>query len=313
MAEVAPAMDRAIDPAINYPHLQWLSREHGIDKDVLVHLYQLEKDFHARILATPSAADRRRQYNELYTEVYRLKRAGSQAQSTEDTPEHYARLALTFRRELSGKSVLDVGCGNGIFLDQVAKLMPHGDLCGLDTADTILPQSHAGIEFLRHDIVSFELGRSFDVIYSHQVLEHIAPADISSHLKSIHAALKPGGKFIVLLPNKLWGPQDITRIVDNTFSGRVPAQGSHLNESSYSELEPLLEAHGFGNIRTTLPFALYIPFLRSVRVRPWINRLFESHAALRNLANKIQRHHRPIFKNPIVLIGEKTTRPGDLR
>lgn len=289
-----------------YPHLNWLSREHGIAEEALVRIFLLEREFHRRIVATPSAEDRGRQYNELYTEVHRLKREGARAESQEDTPAEYARLALTFRRELSGKSVLDVGCGSGLFLDQIARLMPHGDLCGLDTADTILPQNHAAIEFLRKDIVSFDLGRRFDVVYSHQVLEHIAPADVPSHLRSVHAALNPGGKFIVLLPNKYWGPQDITRIVDNTFTGRVPAQGSHLNESSYTELEPQLQAFGFRRIRTILPFAHYIPCLRHIRVRPWINRLFERHAALRRCANRVRLHGRPVFKNPIVLIGEKS-------
>ena len=85
----------------------------------------------------------------------------------------------------------------------------------------------------------------------------------------------------------------------------MSAQGSHLNESSYTELEPQLEAFGFRNIRTVLPFAQFIPLLRGVRVRPWINRLVERHAAIRELANKVRSQGRPIFKNPIVLIAEK--------
>lgn len=294
-----------MDEAAAYPHLYWLSREYGISTDALVRIFVIEKAFHEKIMETESAGDRGRQYQELYTEVYRLKRDGAQSESQEITPRKYARLALTFCRELTGRSILDVGCGDGLFLDQVARLMPHGDLCGLDTSDVSLPQNHAAIQFLQKDVVSFQLDRQFDVVYSHQVLEHIAPADVPDHLRSVHAALKPRGKFIVILPNKYWGPQDITRIVDNTFTGRVPAQGSHLNESSYAELEPQLEAFGFRNIRTVLPFAQFIPLLRGVRVRPWINRLVERHAAIRELANKVRSQGRPIFKNPIVLIAEK--------
>ncbi len=295
-----------IEDGVAYPHLHWVAKDYGISADALVRIFVLEKAFHEKIMATESASERGRQYQELYTEVYRLKRDHAQGPPREGTGEHYARLALTFRRELAGKSILDVGCGDGLFLDQVARLLPHGELCGLDTSDVTLPQGHAAIKFLQKDVVSFRVDRPFQVVYSHQVLEHIAPADVPTHLRSVHDALVPGGKFIVILPNKYWGPQDITRIVDNTFTGRVPAQGSHLNEGSYIALAPQLESFGFRNIKTILPFAQYIPWLRRIRVKPGINRFVERHAGLRNLLNKVGAHGRPIFKNPIVLIAEKS-------
>jgi SAM-dependent methyltransferase len=288
-----------MDTTQDFPHLDWLAREQGIAPETLVRVFLTEKDFHRKILATDSPEDRGRQYHELYTEIYRLQHAGA------PSPAVYARLVLTFRRELENRSILELGCGDGIFLDQVARLLPHGELCGLDTSDVTLPQDHAVIRFLRRDVVSFAVDRAFDVVFSHQVLEHIAPADIRDHFQSIRAALADGGKFIAILPNRYWGPQDITRIVDNTYSGRVPAQGSHLNESSYSELMPQLEGAGFRNIRTILPFGHYLPVLRDLRVRPWLNCFIERHGAVRRIANRVQSHGRPVFKNPVVLIAEK--------
>lgn len=287
-----------------FPHLDWHARERGISPRTLVSIFLLERDFHRRILATESAEDRGRQYHELYKEVYRLQLEGSQGEAR-PTAANYARLVLTFRRELENRSILEVGCGDGIFLDQVARLLPHGELCGLDTSDVTLPQGNGVIRFLRSDVVSFRLDGPFDVVFSHQVLEHIAPADLRDHLQSIHAALVHRGKFIVILPNRYWGPQDITRIVNNTYSGRVPAQGSHLNESSYSELAPQLEAAGFGNIRTILPFAHHFPLLRPARVRPRLNRFIERHSAVRRVANLVRSQGRPVFKNPVILIAEK--------
>lgn len=288
-----------------FPHLDWLSREQGIAPETLVRVFLLEKEFHQKILATDSPDERGRQYHELYSEVHRLQLEGGQEDTREASPATYARLALTFRRELENRSVLEVGCGDGAFLDQVALLLPHGELWGLDTSDVALPRDHAVIRFLRSDVISFRLGRRFDVVFSHQVLEHIAPADMRAHLLSIHAVLMPNGKFIVILPNRFWGPQDITRIVDNTYSGRVSAQGSHLNESSYSELMPQLKAAGFRNIRTILPFAHHFSVLRSVRVRPRLNLFIERHAIARRLANRIRSNGRPVFKNPVALIAEK--------
>jgi SAM-dependent methyltransferase len=287
---------------MEYPHLTWLARDYGVGTETLVEIFSIEKEFHARILATDCAADRKRQYDELYNKVHSLKAAGAIGAPGEGTAKMYARLARTFRREMEGKSVLDVGCGNGEFLAQLARLLPHGRLCGIDTSDVHLPSDSADVGFLRKDIIDFELEDRFDVVFSHQVWEHIAPADLPGHLKSVRAALKPAGTFIVILPNRYWGPQDITRIVDNTFTGRVGAMGSHLNESSYSELVPQLTAHGFQNFRTLLPFAVHLPALAGVRVRPVLNRVLETNSGLRHFVNRLRMGGRPVFRNPIALI-----------
>lgn len=283
-----------------FPHAEWVSREYGgVPVANLVEIFELEKEFHRRILETDSAEERKRQYQELYERVHLLKQR--------DNPEvmdagGFDRLVLTFRRELAHHSILDVGCGNGLFLTAVARLLPHGDLWGLDTSSIQTAETSRHFQFIQQDVTNFTVPRRFDVVFSHQVFEHIAPADSSAHLRSIHAALQPGGTFIVCLPNRFWGPQDITRILDNTFCGRIPAQGSHLNESSYTEMVPLLEAHGFQNARTVIPFGAFIPAARSVRVRPWINRVLEHSVSLRELTNLVARNKRPLFKNPIALI-----------
>ena len=286
-----------------YPHAGWASREYGgVPVGNLIEIFELEKEFHRRILETASAEDRKRQYHELYERVHILKQR--------DTNEVMAtggfdRLVLTLRRELANKSVLDVGCGNGLFLTTVAKLLQHGDLWGLDTSSINTKDTERPFRFIQEDITNFVVPRQFDVVFSHQVFEHIAPADSATHLRSIHVALRPGGTFIVILPNRYWGPQDITRIVDNTFRGRIPAQGSHLNESSYTEMVPLLEANGFRNARTVVPFGAFISWARAIRVRPWINQSLEASAALRSLTNLVAKNNRPLFKNPIMLVCER--------
>ena len=287
-----------------YPHADWVSREYGgVPVGNLVEIFQLEREFHRRILETLSADDRRRQYRELYERVHVLKQRDTN-EVTDYGP--IERLVLTFRRELENESVLDVGCGNGLFLTTLAKLLAHGELWGLDTSSIQSSDSERPFLFLQDDITNFTLPRQFDVVFSHQVFEHIAPADTASHLRSIHAALNTGGTFIVCLPNRYWGPQDITRILDNTFRGRVPAQGSHLNESSYREMVPLLESHGFRNVRTVLPMGAFVPWARGIRVRPWINRALERSAFLRSLNNVVAAGARPLFKNPIMLVCKKS-------
>ncbi len=287
----------------SYPHADWVSREYGgVPVGNLIEIFQLEKEFHRRILETASAEDRKRQYRELYERVHELKQ-----RDTNEGMEAggFDRLVLTFRRELADKSVLDVGCGNGLFLTTVAKLLPHGDLWGLDTSSINTKGSEQPFHFIQQDITSFTVPRLFDVVFSHQVFEHIAPADSVTHLRSIHAALRPRGTFIVCLPNRYWGPQDITRILDNTFRGRIPPQGSHLNESSYVEMVPLLKANGFHHARTVVPFGAFIPWVRSIRVKPWINQWLEASATLRSVTNFVAKNKRPLFKNPIMLVCER--------
>jgi len=287
-----------------YPCANQVVHEYGIAREQLITIFELEKRFHAEILATKDSAQRKRHYSALYNEVHRLKRLGMIRETlTEATNQ--SRLVLMFRRELEGRSVLDVGCGTGLFLREVARQLHHGELCGLDTSATHLPRTSNEIRFVESDIVRFRLDRQYQVIFSHQVLEHIAPADLPEHLNSIYSALSPGGTFIVCLPNRYWGPQDITRIVDNSFQGRTPAQGSHLNESSYCELVPYLSTFGFKQVRTLLPFGAFVPALRRWRVRPWLNQFVERHGGARSLLNLVRLHGKPIFKNPIILICDK--------
>jgi 2-polyprenyl-3-methyl-5-hydroxy-6-metoxy-1,4-benzoquinol methylase len=286
-----------------YPHAGWVSREYGgVPVGNLVEIFQLEREFHRRILETASAEDRKRQYHELYERVHILKQRDTNELLEEGG---FDRLVLTFRRELANKSILDVGCGNGMFLTTVAKLLPHGELWGLDTSSINTKDTEQPFRFLQEDVTSFTVPRQFDAVFSHQVFEHIAPADSVTHLRSIHSALLPNGTFIVCLPNRHWGPQDITRIVDNTFRGRIPAQGSHLNESSYTEMVPMLEANGFRNVRTVAPLGAFIPWARAIRVKPWINRILERSATLRSFSNLVAKNNRPIFKNPIMLVCER--------
>jgi 2-polyprenyl-3-methyl-5-hydroxy-6-metoxy-1,4-benzoquinol methylase len=289
-----------------FPHADWVSKEYGgVPVSNLIEIYQLEKVFHQRILQTPDAADRKRQYHELYERVHILKQRDDGQTTADGQDQNFDRLVATFGRELENKSVLDVGCGNGAFLYSVHRLLAHGTLCGLDTSSINTAQADRPFTFVQEDITTFTVSQQFDVVFSHQVFEHIAAADHATHLKSVRDALVPEGKFIVCLPNRFWGPHDITRIVDNTFSGKVLAAGSHVNESSYTEMLPLLTQQGFGHIRTVLPLGAYFSATRGIRVKPWINQILENVSALRHLNNLARKGGRPIFKNPIMLVAQK--------
>jgi hypothetical protein len=67
------------------------------------------------------------------------------------------------------------------------------------------------------------------------------------------------------MPNRFFGPSDVTRILDYSYTNRTPAQGSHLNELTYTETIDLLRSCGFSDFRTVLPgpkIRYYFPNLR---------------------------------------------------
>jgi ubiquinone/menaquinone biosynthesis C-methylase UbiE len=77
---------------------------------------------------------------------------------------------------------------------------------------------------------------TFDVVYSHQMIKHLHPDDVSRHLKEVYRVLKKGGFYYFTTPNRLWGPSEVSRF----FFGCKAAAGMHLKEFSYEEIRKLL-------------------------------------------------------------------------
>ena len=86
----------------------------------------------------------------------------------------------------------------------------------------------------------FEPPETYDVVVSDQVIEHIHPDDLESHLRSAHSILKKGGRYIFNTPNKYTGPQDVSRV----FKRNEP-EGMHLKEYTCRELVEAAGLAGF--------------------------------------------------------------------
>lgn len=283
-----------------YPHLQRFSRDIGVPEERLVRAFEIEREFHGRILAEPDPEERRRLYRQVYETVHALYGSDCGASSTASAGKD--RFVRLFRRELEGRSILDVGCGEGHFLLSVKRLLRHGSLAGIDTSAAVLPKDVGGIRFVHGDIIDFDLGERFDIVFSDNVLEHLAPQDVPAHLDSVRRALEPGGTFIVLTPSRLFGPCDVTRIIDYTYTGRVRAQGTHLMETSYTELVDRLAAHGFRDFSTVLPIPKLKFILSWMRVPLAPLRFVERHPALLGLIHGVRLRGRCILRLDVTLI-----------
>ena len=103
----------------------------------------------------------------------------------------------------SGARVLDLGCGTGLELEEYFRLNPGADVTGIDLSEAMLK---ALKEKLPDRKISLVLGSYFDVPFgegeydaavSVESLHHF-PAEQKEHLyRKLHAALKPGGCFVL--------------------------------------------------------------------------------------------------------------------
>lgn len=236
-----------------YPSLNRFSKFINIPTEDLVEAYEIERNFHYEILQEKSKVERIKLYKDVYTRVHDIYQR--KAKETGNGIQLKSRRARLFEKEISGKSVLEVGCGQGAFLITVAKYGTATGLCGLDVTIPCseTKKKYNEIEFISADITEFDFDKKFDVVYSNHVFEHIAPADVHTHISSIKNALNKNGTLIINAPNKLFGPSDVTRIIDFSYTNKIGAQGTHLNETTYNDLIELLKKYGFVNFRTTLP------------------------------------------------------------
>jgi len=248
-----------------YPFLQRFSKAISIPPEDLVEAFEIEKKFHKLILVEKNKNRRIELYNQLYTAVHPIYKRSSLA--NQDPSKLKSRKALLFKKELKNKSILEVGCGQGVFIMNCSKFKNIKELCGIDVSlpsEEIIKQ-YPKIKFINADITEFKVLQKYEVVYSNHVLEHMATVDLHTHLASIKEALIEGGKLIINMPNRLFGPSDVTRIIDYSYTGKTEALGSHFNESTYNELISLLKEYGFENFKTVFPHTILrhvLPFFR---------------------------------------------------
>jgi glycosyltransferase involved in cell wall biosynthesis/SAM-dependent methyltransferase len=99
---------------------------------------------------------------------------------------------------LTGKRVLEVGCGMGRFLDVVAK--GGGEVWGVDLSLSVEVAAantavHANCHIVQADLFNMPFGEDFDFIYSFGVLHH-TPDPRAAYL-AIARHLRPGGRISV--------------------------------------------------------------------------------------------------------------------
>jgi ubiquinone/menaquinone biosynthesis C-methylase UbiE len=125
--------------------------------------------------------------------------------STIDPRIYHVRLILHFFGDLSGKRVLDVGCGKGRFARVLKENHPAASLCGLDLAEAMLRFVPQNISRCCASMTAlpFPAG-SFDAAYATESLEHAV--DIETAVAEMCRVTAPGGRVVIVDKNaEQWG------------------------------------------------------------------------------------------------------------
>jgi SAM-dependent methyltransferase len=136
-------------------------------------------------------------------------------------PNHLAFLAELPNR---GGRLLDVGCGEGTFLRFAGR---HYDVRGIDLDERSVARAAETLgdrvaRLTLEELAGSEPEQAFDVATMFEVLEHVE--DPIGALATVHRLLRPGGRLVLSVPNRLrpggdddpvdWPPNHLTRWTD---------------------------------------------------------------------------------------------------
>lgn len=125
--------------------------------------------------------------------------------STIDPRIYHVQLILEYFGDLSGRRLLDVGCGKGRFARVLADRFPASAIVAFDLAEAMLRHVPAGISRCAGSMTTLPFGgENFDFAYATESLEHAV--DIEAAVQEMCRVVKPGGRIVIIDKNaEQWG------------------------------------------------------------------------------------------------------------
>lgn len=142
---------------------------------------------------------------------------------------------LLERIDVKGKTVLDVGCGGGIFAESVA--LAGANVTAIDMAERPLAiarlhaeSNHVSVDYRTQtaEALAAERGAEFDVVSCLEMLEHVP--DFASTVAACAALTKPGGHLLFSTINRHPKAYLLTILGAEYVLGLLP-KGTHNYES----------------------------------------------------------------------------------
>jgi SAM-dependent methyltransferase len=204
--------------------------------------YEIEKRLADRLRAAPQ--DQRRQlYGEVYDELFRgLPELPRLAQDPESLRFVVGLQAAALEPLVDDDSVfLELGAGDCSLALHLAGRVRKVYAVDASAAAAAVEDRPDNFELVLADATELALEpESVDVAYSCHFLEHLHPEDARAHLAAVLRVLRPGGRYLCVTPNRLWGPHDVSR-----YFADVP-RGLHLREYTHGDLARLFLSAGYG-------------------------------------------------------------------
>jgi SAM-dependent methyltransferase len=206
--------------------------------------YTVERQLADRLREAADANERQRICATMYDELFRLvpdhPRLAEKGESTalreRDIGWNLAQLKPYLR---PGCTFLEVGAGDCALAARVAETASKVFAVDISARarKSRLPRNVRFVKTRGTDIgVPLE---TVDVAFSDQLMEHLHPDDALVQLRNIHRALRPGGAYVCVTPNRLYGPSDVSGYFEDV------ARGFHLREYSVREIRAIFREAGF--------------------------------------------------------------------
>jgi SAM-dependent methyltransferase len=206
--------------------------------------YEVEKRL-ARRLMESTPEERRHLYTAVYDELFRTVEDHPQhtVKHDDDTTKIDRQLKLVRPLVKPTDVFLEIGAGDCKLSMGIA---PHVKrVIAIDVSPEIVTTKGlpGNVEVMISDGTSIPVEpESTDFIYSNQLMEHLHPDDAVEQVRNIFKALRSGGRYLCITPNRLHGPHDVSRHFNQI------AEGLHLREYSYRELGELFQQVGFRKV-----------------------------------------------------------------
>lgn len=213
--------------------------------------YIIEKELADR-LRNSSRQERVHLYSDLYDELFRRVPDHPQLTIKADSTKNekiLPGLSLLGTFLNSESTYLEIGPGDCALAFEVAKMVKKVyavDVSSEITKDISCPDN---FELILSDGCSIAVPPgSVDLAYSDQLMEHLHPEDAMEQLGNIYTALRPGGRYICVTPNRVSGPHDISRYFDDV------ATGFHMKEYTVFELAEIFKKAGFSKVERFISY-----------------------------------------------------------
>jgi 2-polyprenyl-3-methyl-5-hydroxy-6-metoxy-1,4-benzoquinol methylase len=211
--------------------------------------YEIEKDLAEKLKCAP-----RDQRLLLYTKVYdtMFEKVSCHPQLMQNDAASVLRENMSKKAFVSmffdkDKNFIEFGAGDGSFSNFVSDEFKN--VYAVDCSDVLnkIYELKNNVKRIVQDCSDVLcLDEPVDVAFSANLLEHLHPEDCTLHLKNVYEKLEAGGVYLVLVPNKCGGPNDVSRDYDDF------ATCFHLNECTSSEIMKLFFEAGFREVRLYL-------------------------------------------------------------